>query len=59
LQLAQQALITGNFLSVGGQRSPDGTFIVADVETGLPVNVSNNLNHPYYWASFILIGNGL
>jgi CHAT domain-containing protein len=59
LQTAQQALIAGNFSSVGGERSPDGGFILVDTGTGLPVNVSNNLNHPYYWASFILIGNGL
>jgi hypothetical protein len=59
LQTAQQALISGNFSSVGGERSQDGTIVLVDTDTGLPVNVSNNLNHPYYWASFILIGNGL
>ncbi|MEH2393074.1 MAG: CHAT domain-containing protein [Nostoc sp.] len=25
----------------------------------LPSNVGNRLSHPYYWAPFILIGNGL
>ena len=41
------------------ERTGDGGFIQRDIETGLPVNVSNNLSHPYYWAAFILIGNGL
>ncbi|MGB3534461.1 MAG: tetratricopeptide repeat protein [Microcoleaceae cyanobacterium] len=59
LQTAQQALIVGNLSSVGGERGPDGTIVLVDTETGLAVNVSDNLNHPYYWASFILIGNGL
>jgi CHAT domain-containing protein len=59
LQIAQNALITGDFSTVGGKRSPDGTIVLVSAETGLPVNFSNNLDHPYYWASFILIGNGL
>lgn len=25
----------------------------------VPVALASNFNHPYYWASFILIGNGL
>jgi CHAT domain-containing protein len=57
LQLAQQALITGNLSVVGqGQRA---TVVVRDVRTGLPPRVRDRLNHPYYWAPFILIGNGL
>lgn len=59
LQLAQQALITENVSTLGRQQRSDAGFIVRDVASGLPVNVKDNLNHPYYWASFILIGNGL
>lgn len=58
LQQAQIALITGDFSAVGGERG-DGTIAAVDARTGLPPQVSNNLSHPYYWAPFILIGNGL
>jgi CHAT domain-containing protein len=44
LRQAQIALIGGNF-------QVSGNNISATVE--------GSLNHPYYWASFILIGNGL
>jgi len=54
LQAAQTALITNDFSAVGGSR---GTIAVVSNRTGLPVSPS--LNHPYYWAPFILIGNGL
>lgn len=37
----------------------NGTVVWVDSETGLPMNISSNLSHPYYWAAFILIGNGL
>ncbi|WP_088889881.1 CHAT domain-containing protein [Leptolyngbya ohadii] len=56
LQLAQQALITGDFTAVGGER---GTIEIRDIRTGLPPTVRDRLNHPYYWAPFILIGNSL
>lgn len=60
LQKAQIALITNDFSAVGGERGGDATFIQRDVKTGLPIEHSNsNLSHPYYWAPFILIGNGL
>ncbi|MBD2093475.1 CHAT domain-containing protein [Microcoleus sp. FACHB-1515] len=58
LQLAQQALITGDFSAVGAPRG-NGTVVARDTRTGLSPDVSNNLSHPYYWAPFILIGNGL
>lgn len=58
LQLAQQALITGDFSAIGEPRG-DGTVMARDIRTGLSPNVSSNLDHPYYWAPFILIGNGL
>ncbi|MBD2428886.1 CHAT domain-containing protein [Phormidium sp. FACHB-1136] len=59
LQAAQQALITGDFSAVGGARAT-GEFI--EIATGQPLQVSDSgdsLAHPYFWAPFILIGNGL
>lgn len=43
-QQAQIALITGN-LQLKSKN--------------ISVTVNSNFNHPYYWAPFILIGNGL
>jgi CHAT domain-containing protein/tetratricopeptide (TPR) repeat protein len=55
LRRAQIALITGTYSNVGGKR--------AEVEvtgSGKPRSISmDSLKHPYYWAPFILIGNGL
>ncbi|MGP1385348.1 MAG: CHAT domain-containing protein, partial [Thainema sp.] len=59
LQLAQSALVTGEFTAVGNTRGDDGRIVAISTATGLPTSVSNNLDHPYYWAPFILIGNGL
>ncbi|MGV0029189.1 CHAT domain-containing protein [Phormidesmis priestleyi] len=56
LRQAQMALITGDYHSIGGQRA--GIKII-DLRTNLPKTVSDRLDHPYYWAPFILIGNGL
>ena len=56
LRQAQIALITGNQIdTVSGERF---VFIPRDVvrEGGMP---SSRLSHPYYWAPFVLIGNGL
>jgi len=57
MQAAQKALITGNYSAVGGQRSD---IVVVDVRPR-PSDFlgSNTLQHPYYWAPFILIGNSL
>ncbi|MEJ6479943.1 CHAT domain-containing protein, partial [Nostoc punctiforme UO1] len=52
LRQAQIALITSSQDSAGKQRSS------IEIEA-LPSNVSDKLSHPYYWAAFILIGNGL
>ncbi|MBD3886749.1 tetratricopeptide repeat protein [Phormidium tenue FACHB-886] len=54
LQQAQTALITNDFSAVGGAR---GFIAITDRNTNAAV--SNSLRHPYYWAPFILIGNGL
>jgi CHAT domain-containing protein len=59
LRQAQIALITKNFSAVGVPRGEEAWIEVVSTQTGLPPQVSNNLNHPYYWAPFILIGNGL
>ncbi|WOD39786.1 CHAT domain-containing protein [Nodosilinea sp. E11] len=56
LQAAQQALITGDLSAVGGDRA---TIDVISTQTGQPLTPGGNLAHPYYWAPFILIGNGL
>lgn len=57
LRVAQTALITSNFAAVPGIRG-DATITVMNTETGQPIS-SDQLDHPYYWAPFILIGNGL
>jgi CHAT domain-containing protein len=58
LRQAQIALITGDYKTVAGSR---GQMVAIEqrIRQGLPNDVANNLSHPYYWASFILIGNGL
>ncbi|MCA6597393.1 MAG: CHAT domain-containing protein [Pseudanabaena sp. M046S1SP1A06QC] len=58
LRQAQIALITGDYKNVAGSR---GQMVAIEqrIRQGIPNDVANNLSHPYYWASFILIGNGL
>ena len=56
LQAAQTALITGDFSAVGGDRA---TIELISTATGQPLVAGGSLAHPYYWAPFILIGNGL
>ncbi|MBE9070763.1 CHAT domain-containing protein, partial [Leptolyngbya cf. ectocarpi LEGE 11479] len=58
LQTAQQALITGNFSPVGS-RSRQSIAVTPTTDVGQPMSSRTNLAHPYYWAPFILIGNGL
>ena len=58
LRQAQIALITGDYKNVAGSRG-EMVAIEQRIRQGLPNEVANNLSHPYYWASFILIGNGL
>ncbi|NEQ31462.1 MAG: tetratricopeptide repeat protein [Leptolyngbya sp. SIO4C5] len=56
LQRAQLALITGNESLLGLQRA--GITIRFQEDRTLQQTYSA-LSHPYYWAPFILIGNGL
>ena len=56
LRQAQIALITENFSAVEDAR---GTLGYDNPETGEPIRTTGTLSHPYYWAPFILIGNGL
>jgi CHAT domain-containing protein len=54
LQQAQIALITGDFTADGKLR---GNFRIETSSNQAPI--PTNLKHPFYWAPFILIGNGL
>ena len=64
LRQAQLALIRGNGTgsegddrrSVGDHR---GNFKIEATSDGKPSTITRNFSHPYYWAPFILIGNGL
>lgn len=54
LQQAQIAMITGDFTAGGKLR---GNFRIETTSNQVPI--ANSLKHPFYWAPFILIGNGL
>ena len=56
LRQAQIALITNNYSAFAGK---ENTQIITDRASDRPQPIYNRLNHPYYWAAFILIGNGL
>ncbi|MEP0855558.1 tetratricopeptide repeat protein [Trichocoleus sp. DQ-U1] len=56
LRQAQIALITGDYKALGEQR---GLGVQEVINSSLPADVSSRLGHPFYWAPFILIGNGL
>nr|WP_322711478.1 CHAT domain-containing protein [Nostoc sp. ChiSLP03a]MDZ8212704.1 CHAT domain-containing protein [Nostoc sp. ChiSLP03a] len=58
LRQAQIAMITGKNLSsdIQDQRS---SVKFTPGTSGQSASISRNLSHPYYWAPFILIGNGL
>jgi CHAT domain-containing protein len=58
LRQAQIALITGNY-SVSADPSRGIFEWQLDPNTTQPIATAHALNHPYYWAPFILIGNGL
>lgn len=55
LRQAQIALITNNYSAVDGKRGDQFTINYPDLPKQTPIR----LQHPYYWAPFILIGNGL
>jgi len=55
LQQAQIALITGEYTAVVGNRG----IAIALILDRLLRQATGSRSHPYYWASFILIGNGL
>ncbi|WP_228021953.1 CHAT domain-containing protein [Vasconcelosia minhoensis] len=56
LQRAQMALMTGDYSVVGLELGPVSLQVLT--EEGEPRPVASDLSHPYYWAPFILIGNG-
>lgn len=56
LRQAQIALMTTN-KSIDGKQQRSSLEI--EEISKLPSDVSDRLSHPYYWAPFILIGNGL
>jgi len=62
LKEAQVALINGDShdLQANGN-GPRGVVLdlSEQIRRGLPATVAGRLSHPYYWAPFILIGNGL
>ncbi|HEY9817908.1 MAG TPA: CHAT domain-containing protein, partial [Candidatus Obscuribacterales bacterium] len=59
LRRSQQALITSDESVLAGDRGNPATIEIVDGRTGQPLAASTDLAHPYYWAPFILIGNGL
>ena len=57
LRQAQLSLIQGNNTGTTGDR---GSFnFKITTPNGQTQTIARNLSHPYYWAPFILIGNGL
>ncbi len=56
LRQAQMAMITSNETA---ENQPRGNILVKSVREVLPPQVGDKFSHPYYWAPFILIGNGL
>lgn len=55
LSAAQTAMLSDSVTVVGGARA---RVAVLDKD-GQRVTAPQDMSHPYYWASFILIGNGL
>jgi CHAT domain-containing protein len=56
LRQAQITLIQGNGTGADGQR---GNFKIEVIKDGKTSTITRSLSHPFYWAPFILIGNGL
>jgi CHAT domain-containing protein/tetratricopeptide (TPR) repeat protein len=57
LRQAQISLITGKYQSQS--KSDRSSVIFPDGQGSGHNSISHDLSHPYYWAPFILIGNGL
>ena len=57
LRQAQVALITGDYQKAWDEQR--GLEVEQRVNNNLPSPMNSRLTHPYYWAPFILIGNGL
>ena len=57
LRQAQIALITGDFQS--RSKRIRSSVVQTPGKSGTFGKISRDLTHPYYWAPFILIGNGL
>ncbi len=57
LRQAQIAVITDDYSALGEPRGIVG--VRQRIRNRLSSQVANRLSHPYYWAPFILIGNGL
>ena len=58
LRRAQVALIK-NDLSIAAGGNARGSWDLVDDNTGEPFALVGEPDHPFYWAPFILIGNGL
>ena len=56
LRQAQITLIQGNGTGTDGKR---GNFNIEVIKDGKTSTITRSLSHPFYWAPFILIGNGL
>ncbi|PSB15848.1 hypothetical protein C7B65_23450, partial [Phormidesmis priestleyi ULC007] len=56
LRQAQRSMIQGNGTGTEGDR---GSFKIESMPSSKTSAITRNFNHPYYWAPFILIGNGL
>ncbi len=55
LRQAQVAMITGNYEGLGESRG----IVSIEARPRTTSTVPAKISHPYYWASFILIGNGM
>ena len=58
LRLAQVALIKGDLSIAAGEESR-GDLLTVNESAGEPFALEGEADHPFYWAPFILIGNGL
>jgi CHAT domain-containing protein len=59
IQQTQRDFIQGKVTFQDIQKLRSGIGSRAGAAPGIPDGISTDLTHPYYWAPFILIGNGL